>query len=84
MDNISLKQAQEIAQRELDRSSPQHHFTLLPGDVQEFAFGWGLRTPRGNISRAMTLTISSQGRAHWLSNAMDRPRLFLPRGHSKV
>jgi hypothetical protein len=40
MDNINLKQAQEIAQRELDRSSPQHHFTLLPSEVQEFAFGW--------------------------------------------
>jgi len=40
MDKISLPQAQEIAQRELDRSSPQRHFTLLPGDVQEFAFGW--------------------------------------------
>jgi len=40
MHNITLKQAQEIAQRELDRETPRYRFTLVPGKVQEFAFGW--------------------------------------------
>lgn len=40
MHNITLKQAQEIAQRELDRENPRYRFTLVPGDVQEFSFGW--------------------------------------------
>ncbi|MGH6838396.1 MAG: YrhB domain-containing protein [Methylocella sp.] len=40
MDKITLGQAQKIAQRELDRTNPEHRFTLLPGDVQEFDFGW--------------------------------------------
>src|SRR5262249_8245296 len=40
MDNISLEKAQEIAQRQLDRMTPQHRFTLIPGDVREFVFGW--------------------------------------------
>ena len=40
MGNIDLGEAQEVAQRELDRTSPAHRFTLIPGDVQEFSFGW--------------------------------------------
>jgi hypothetical protein len=40
MDNITLDQAQEITQRELDRTTPQHRLSLVPGDVQEFSFGW--------------------------------------------
>jgi hypothetical protein len=34
--------AQKIAQRELDRTTPKHRFTLVPGDIQEFSFGWVL------------------------------------------
>jgi hypothetical protein len=40
MENITLAQAQEIAQHELDQIAPQYHFILLPGRVEEYAFGW--------------------------------------------
>ena len=40
MENISLDQVQKIAQSELDQTTSQHRFTLVPGDVQEFNFGW--------------------------------------------
>jgi len=40
MDKIALELAQRIAQRELDRTSPKHQFTLVPGDAQELPFGW--------------------------------------------
>jgi Immunity protein 35 len=40
MENITLAQAQEIAQRELDHIAPQYHFMLLAGQVEEYAFGW--------------------------------------------
>ncbi len=40
MENISFDQAQKIAQEELDRTDSQNHFTLVPGDVKEFTFGW--------------------------------------------
>ena len=39
MENISLNEAQKIAQIELEHTTPARHFTLVPGDVQEFAFG---------------------------------------------
>lgn len=40
MENISLDQAQQIAQTKLDQTTLQHHPTLGPDDVQEFNFGW--------------------------------------------
>jgi hypothetical protein len=43
MENISLNEAQKIAQMELEHTTPARRFTLVPGDVQEFAFGWVFR-----------------------------------------
>jgi hypothetical protein len=40
MENITFEEAQKTAQRKLDLTNPEHHFTLAPGRVQEFAFGW--------------------------------------------
>lgn len=40
MDKITLGQAQKIAQIELDKTTHQYPEALVPGDVQEFDFGW--------------------------------------------
>lgn len=40
VENLTLTQAREIAQRELDGESRKYDFVLVPGDIQELPCGW--------------------------------------------